>query len=46
MAVPIVEPGSITAIKEVGKVEAEVVTDLRDEKAHRDAVAGQKFPLA
>jgi hypothetical protein len=28
MAVPVVKPGSITAIKEVGKVEAVVVTVL------------------
>ena len=46
MTVPIVKPGSITAIKEVGKVEAVVVTEHRDERAHRVAVAGQKFSVA
>ena len=45
MAVPIVKPGSITAIKEVGKVEAVVVTEHGDERAHRVAVAGQKFSV-
>ena len=46
MAVPIVKPGSIAAIKEVSKVEAVVVTEYRYERAHRFAVAGQKFSVA
>jgi hypothetical protein len=41
MAVPIVKPEIITAIKEVGKVEAIVVTEHSDGKAHRIALTGQ-----
>ena len=46
MAVPIVKPGSITALEEVGKVEAVVISEYRDEGAHRVALTGQKFPVA
>ena len=46
MAVPIVKPGSITALEEVGKVEAVVISEYRDEGAHMVALTGQKFPVA
>jgi hypothetical protein len=46
MAVPIVKPGSIAAIKEVSMVESVLVTEYREERVHRVAVDGQKCSLA
>ena len=46
VTVSIVEPGSIAVADEVGKVEAVVVLEVRDESSHRRSIAGDESPIA
>ena len=46
VAVPIVEPGSITVFEKVEEIESVVVTEIRDEVFHVAGVAGWKSPEA